>query len=317
MVECKICGKEFKSITNTHLKRHNTTIEYYKEKFPNSNLLSDNTRKLLSENCYGNTIKGKTFEEIHGKKKAKELKKKCAWHKGLTKETCESLRIAGEKKSITMKGIWNKPKDIGAWKKSMSKGQLEVWKRPGHREHMSKVHMGYEWSEESLKKLSKSQKKAWENTPVERRRELAKQTKEALAKSTFDFSEHSKNVHNQMTPEVKSEWKEKIRKSAIEYFKKHRKINGKEFLPNIGKNETKALDMMESKLNINITRQFPILQYFVDGYDEINNVVYEVYENHHRRPKNMKKDEIRMNNIIKELNCGFVIINDDQKVIYE
>jgi len=129
-------------------------------------------------------------------------------------------------------------------------------------------------------------------------------------------SERAKRVHKNRNKKDKEDLYKKVSESQKKYIAITGRIKGKFMTPNIGKNETKALDMMESKLNINITRQYRVLHYFVDGYDEINNVVYEVYEHRHYTKKNMKKDEIRMNNIIKELNCGFVIINDDQKVIY-
>ena len=34
--KCEVCGKEFKSITNSHLKKHDMTTIEYKNKFPNS-----------------------------------------------------------------------------------------------------------------------------------------------------------------------------------------------------------------------------------------------------------------------------------------
>jgi len=39
MVTCAICGKEYKSITPTHLShKHNTTIKKYQERFPNAEI---------------------------------------------------------------------------------------------------------------------------------------------------------------------------------------------------------------------------------------------------------------------------------------
>ena len=35
---CKICGKRFKAITNTHLSKHNLTVEEYKNIFPEARL---------------------------------------------------------------------------------------------------------------------------------------------------------------------------------------------------------------------------------------------------------------------------------------
>jgi len=78
--------------------------------------------------------------------------------------------------------------------------------------------------------------------------------------------------------------------------------------PTIGKNEQTILDNIEQQHNIKLTRQYPVIGYFLDGYDEVNNVVYEVDEKHHLKQK--VKDEQRKNNIIRELQCDFVIVED-------
>lgn len=60
-VKCKECGKEFVTITNTHLKKHELTIEEYRKKYPNDLLSSTswlnqwrgseaNTKNLRSAN---------------------------------------------------------------------------------------------------------------------------------------------------------------------------------------------------------------------------------------------------------------------------
>ncbi len=51
-VKCQICNKEFKQITYAHLKHHNITINEYKDLFPNSELVSDesyNNRSIKSK----------------------------------------------------------------------------------------------------------------------------------------------------------------------------------------------------------------------------------------------------------------------------
>ncbi len=50
MIICPICNKQFKQITNTHLKKHNLTLEIFKEQFPEVNLLSDELKLVLKEN---------------------------------------------------------------------------------------------------------------------------------------------------------------------------------------------------------------------------------------------------------------------------
>ena len=51
MIKCEICGEEFKCITHKHLKHHEITVERYKELFPNSSIISEETSELLHENC--------------------------------------------------------------------------------------------------------------------------------------------------------------------------------------------------------------------------------------------------------------------------
>jgi hypothetical protein len=70
-VKCHICGINLKAITNTHLKKHNMSVEDYKLKFPNEKIISNNT-------CIRTSLirKGKTLEEIVGIDKAKEMKQK-------------------------------------------------------------------------------------------------------------------------------------------------------------------------------------------------------------------------------------------------
>jgi very-short-patch-repair endonuclease len=66
---CEICGKKFKAITNTHLKRHGITESEYKESFPHSQLgdfsrfntwrSSEENKHHLKENAkmvYSNTM---------------------------------------------------------------------------------------------------------------------------------------------------------------------------------------------------------------------------------------------------------------------
>ena len=42
-VECPICNKKLKHITNSHLKTHNMTIEKFKEKYPDYQMISEET----------------------------------------------------------------------------------------------------------------------------------------------------------------------------------------------------------------------------------------------------------------------------------
>lgn len=48
-IECRICGKMMKKISNSHLKKHNLTLTEYKLKY-DSNTISSNTSKKISQN---------------------------------------------------------------------------------------------------------------------------------------------------------------------------------------------------------------------------------------------------------------------------
>jgi GTP cyclohydrolase I len=70
-IKCKECNREMWRLTNTHLwYNHHMTIDEYKEKYVGS-VIED---PLISTWRQRNRV-GKTYEEIHGIKKAIELKK--------------------------------------------------------------------------------------------------------------------------------------------------------------------------------------------------------------------------------------------------
>lgn len=48
-IKCKVCGKEFKIITNNHLKKHGITIQEYREQFPDASLIPDGFKRKLLE----------------------------------------------------------------------------------------------------------------------------------------------------------------------------------------------------------------------------------------------------------------------------
>jgi hypothetical protein len=69
-IKCLECGKEFKFLNNTHLKRHNLTIQEYKNKWNiKESLVCDDLKKVR-----GDYTRGKTYEQIHGRATAQRLK---------------------------------------------------------------------------------------------------------------------------------------------------------------------------------------------------------------------------------------------------
>jgi len=70
MVVCEICKKEFKRISNTHLKQHNITCNEYMKMFPNAEMVDSDLRKQISL-----TSLGKTYEQRYGIETAEKLRK--------------------------------------------------------------------------------------------------------------------------------------------------------------------------------------------------------------------------------------------------
>lgn len=82
MVKCCICGKEFKSITNTHLKKHNFSIKDYCNKFEIDSCQSFKGRR--KENApFLMAISNKMKGNQNGKGNAGIKTNRAPWNKGL------------------------------------------------------------------------------------------------------------------------------------------------------------------------------------------------------------------------------------------
>ena len=73
-----------------------------------------------------------------------------------------------------------------------------------------------------------------------------------------------------------------------------------------GAQELAALRAISQVLDIKLTRQFKVLDFFIDGYDEANHIAYEIDEEHHKHQ--IAADMERQKLIEKELGCTFVRI---------
>ena len=124
----------------------------------------------------------------------------------------------------------------------------------------------------------------------------------------------NKSAVNKMKKTVKKRWesndktaqliRKKQRLSAIRYISKN-KFNNKGLQPRIGRNEKEILDQLEFDLNISIERQFQVDGFFLDGYCKKKNIVFEVDEPHHFKPKFMEKDRLKQLYIKNKLYCTF------------
>lgn len=72
MVTCKLCNRDFKKVTNTHLReKHGTTVTAYLEQFPNAPMMTEEVRA-----SYTAHLKGRSYEDIYGVEIAKALREK-------------------------------------------------------------------------------------------------------------------------------------------------------------------------------------------------------------------------------------------------
>jgi len=93
--------------------------------------------------------------------------------------------------------------------------------------------------------------------------------------------------------------------------------NNYQINPNFNKKACELFDKISLTNDINIQHamnggEFNIkeLGYWVDGYDPVNNVVYEYDEKYHKSKKQQEKDLNRQNEIIDFLKCSFIRIKD-------
>ncbi len=77
---------------------------------------------------------------------------------------------------------------------------------------------------------------------------------------------------------------------------------------NYGLEEHVALSTIEQLLGRQLIKQFKVLKYYVDGYDEVTNTVYEIDEVHHNRLDHIIADKKRQEEIEEFLGCTFIRI---------
>jgi len=158
IVTCQLCGFQSTQLQFHVKKYHNLTGKEYKEKFPNSQLVCKKVRILTSESKKGDK------NPHYGKH---------TWKYGLTKETDERIRIAGEKTGKALKGkpnlAWKDKKledIVGSFEKAQEikkeqsrsrkgryAGDKNPAKKPGVGAKISKAKMGHEVTKETRIKL--------------------------------------------------------------------------------------------------------------------------------------------------------------------
>jgi len=110
-----------------------------------------------------------------------------------------------------------------------------------------------------------------------------------------------------------------LRKNRLRRIKEieRDKFNGNQLIPSYNPKACEIFDKISLKENIHIQHamnggEFYIkaLGYWVDGYDDENNTVYEFDEKYHNSEKQRNKDFIREQELINFLECKFIRIKE-------
>lgn len=135
MIKCELCGKEFKQISNSHLKKqHNISLQEYQKQFPNSEIVSDE-------------IKNKIKNKHSGKTKSKEHKEKIS---NSIKKGFENGRVVHNKGK---KGHWKDSPETLEKKRQARTGKKHDEKT---KKKIGDAHRGKTISQESIEKFKKS-----------------------------------------------------------------------------------------------------------------------------------------------------------------
>lgn len=232
--------------------------------------------------------------------------------KPMSEETKRKISLANKGKNSHRKGLTleqeygqDRAKEVRKRNSESKKGKISTKKGKTFEEMYGKKHADFMKQEISrrnkgMKPNSTSFKKGRDNNWKGRKHsEQSKMKMSKSSKGSIPWNKDLKGV--QICSETT---KQKMRLSAIERIEKEEGP----MMPCRGKNETQILDNIEIEKNIKIIRQYPIIGYFIDGYDKENNIAYEVDEKFHLNSNT--RDIQRQQNIINELGCQFIRIED-------
>jgi len=201
LCECLICNKRLHYISNTHLKTHNMTMKEYMDRFPDSPTRSELFNHKMNEQnkIKGKKIskyrKGKTYKELFGEERAKEIRKNVSEaHKG-EKNYFYGKHLSEEtKKKISLKNKGRKLKHPRS---------LE------YRRKISESNRNRIISEETRKKLSETLKRKYASGEIISSM-LGKHHSEETKKKLSYSLKHSKKRQTVMESK---EYREKMSKS--------------------------------------------------------------------------------------------------------
>ena len=144
--------------------------------------------------------------------------------------------------------------------------------------------------------------------------------RKTIKESLIKFYENNPKLKNYISQKLKgrtfsNEHLRKLRLAQINYINTKLLYTNNKIAPHFNIKACHFLDKVAKMTNSTIQHALnggeyyvSELGYWVDGYDEKNNIVYEYYEKFHKYKVN--KDNIRKDEIENLLKCKFIIINE-------
>jgi len=284
-VKCRICEKEFKQITNTHLKRHDMNVDQYVELYGEDSLMSQESRQKMSERMSGdnNPNFGNKWSEDQKRSVSEKLKGREAWNKGISQSQEQR-----QKQSETKKRMYASGELVSARK-------------------------GTTHTEETKQLLSTKQKEYAENNKdkmSERGRKSYETMKEKYGEEYL--TEHQKKMVSSITEEGRERQKESVLRSN----KRKKEKSDREMI---------AKMELHGYRNINIDDEKTITYICPNGKLHTNRKLYFYEyrfnddTNHECRmcmPKNTSKGENEIYDFVSGLIGKDKVIQTERKVIW-
>jgi len=272
-----------------------------------------NYRKTLVLYIHGHSSRGKTLEERFGIEKAKTLRKKLKiYKKGKTFE-----EQYGTEKAKNIKEKLKKTRNKGKTYEEIfgtetaKKMKEKISKNNNNKKRKGKTYeeiFGIEKAKILKQKLSIRKIKLFNIQDFEVSLIEMFNNQKQISKNDFF---NNKNIKNRFGHFHTINKKLKENNLTLDSMIKQLGFNFKKRIPKFGNNETKILDEIELEKGIKLERQYFIGGKFIDGYDSLNNIAYEVDEKYHKISR--IQDIIRENIIKEKIDCDFIRIKDGWK----
>lgn len=219
LVECRICRRSMKVITNTHLKKHQMNLSDYTRKFPNTQIISDKSKETHHISLLGRKFSEETRRKLSkahkGKTLKEETKKKLSEYfrgRKLTEEHKQKLREYYKTHDNPFKGKKHSEKSKRRMREA-AKGRIP-WNK------------GKTWSEETRKKISKKLKGMKLSLETRKKMSLAQKGKtiSKITKRKISKAKKGKTItleHKRKILESINKSPNKFEKECIALFKKN------------------------------------------------------------------------------------------------